>query len=160
MIYAIAPDRDGPSKIGVTTDIMSRVRSLQTGCWLPLKVYDFRLSLPKNMGSMKFNLQHLAHQGATMAEKDAHSALRSCELGLTGEWFDVTPEEAMQVIDKCALAGDYRSFSLAQVAGAATSLRLDPEVHKAKNRLAGAMLKIKSMAASASQEGVDMHDVM
>ena len=111
-IYVIAADANGPSKVGITTDILSRVRSLQTGCWMPLYVYDFRLALPKNMAGMKFNLAQLAGKGAAMAEADVHAALADCDLRMVGEWFDVSPEEAIAVIDKCAALGEYRSVSL------------------------------------------------
>jgi hypothetical protein len=155
VIYVIAADTEGPSKVGITTDIMTRIRTLQTGCWLPLRAYDFRVALPKVMSGMNFNLQDYAAQGAQMAERDVHSVLVECGLRMVGEWFDVTPEEALAVIDKCATRGDYRSVSLEQVAGASTSEGLDPEVHKARNRLAGAMLQIRAMAADASGSGLD-----
>jgi hypothetical protein len=135
---------------------MQRIRSLQTGNWQQIKAYDFRIALPKNMSGMWFDLEKFADQGARLAEIEAHRLLTEFDLRLMGEWFDVSPKEAMAVIDKSANACDFRAVSLEQVAGAVADARLDPQVKAAQNRLVQIMAKIKAMAASASHEALDI----
>lgn len=156
ILYVLAVGPDGPSKIGITTDIMQRIRTLQTGCWLQISAYDFRIALPKNMSGMWFNLEKFAQEGARLAEVEAHRVLTEFELRMVGEWFDVSPKDALAVVDKVAISADFRAISLEQVAGAVSSIKLDPEVHKAKNRLVSSMAKIKAMAAAASKESLDL----
>ena len=156
VLYVLAVGQDGPSKIGFTTDIMQRIRSLQTGNWQQIKAYDFRVALPKNMSGMWFDLEKFAVQGAKLAEIEAHRLLTEFDLRLMGEWFDVSPKDALAVIDKSANTCDFRSISLEQVAGAVTAMGLDPQVKVAQDRLVRSMAKIKMMAAAASQEAIDI----
>jgi hypothetical protein len=151
VVYVIAPDENGPSKIGFTTDIGRRLVALQVGCWLPLQVHDIRLSIPKFEAQQTFNILQQAEVGARMAESAAHVALTECDLRLTGEWFDVTPKEAMQVIDKAGQGAKYRVVSVEHLASAFTSVSLDPynaRIHKA---LLKGLVDAKRMATEISE---------
>ena len=102
LIYVAAPDENGPSKIGVSQDMPCRLLELQTGCWLPLKMhfaaYAISEGTRKRQGCPEMALQTAPRS----VERASLAALREMGLGLSGEWCDVTPEEAEAVIRKCA----------------------------------------------------------
>lgn len=150
VVYVIAPDVDGPSKIGFTTDIITRLTDIQTGSWIPLKVHDVRLILPKFYQTEEFHIMKQAQAGARMAERDAHAALWDCGLRLVGEWFDVTPSEAMQVVEKVGGLSNYRVISLEQIASVGTSHTLDPYNKRIHRMLIAALMAAKEQATIAS----------
>ncbi len=100
--YVIAPGWDGPCKIGITNNLQRRLTALQTSSWEPLSIFGFRVGVWRDSTKAKVGSTHAAVYQATRAlEAAAHKALTDCELRLSGEWFDVTADEAKQVLEKC-----------------------------------------------------------
>lgn len=101
VVYVIAPSWDGPCKIGYSTNLQKRLASLQIGNWEPLSVYAFRMAVWMD-GFRAYSGVHAALLNANRTlEAAAHKVLAEFELGLHGEWFDVTVQEAKEVLDKC-----------------------------------------------------------
>lgn len=100
--YVVAPGWDGPCKIGITNNVQRRLTALQTSSWEPLSIFGFRVGVWRDSTKAKVGGTHAAVYDATRTlEAAAHKALTDCELHLSGEWFDVTADEAKQVLDKC-----------------------------------------------------------
>lgn len=72
----------GPVKIGITRSLSSRLKSVQTGSFCPLKYYDVWV-FPKDV--LK-GLECFIHE-------------YNKEKRLCGEWFDVEPEHMRQIIE-------------------------------------------------------------
>jgi T5orf172 domain len=142
MVYAIAASEDGPTKIGVSQNIQSRVAQLQIGSWEQLKPYGFRLALPKSGGTNKISMAASLKEGAFALEKHAHKVLREMGLGLTREWFDVTPSEALAVLDKCGQIGHVSSLSLSLLAAAESNSGLDARMRHAHLKLLRALATV------------------
>ena len=79
-IYVIGP-LEGAQKVGLTTDLKSRLAALQTACSQDL-VLHVAVRVPF----------HQAHA----IERRAHRML--VQLHVKNEWFDAAPEEAMSVV--------------------------------------------------------------
>lgn len=75
-LYIIGPDV-GHQKIGFSSDVNSRLRSLQTGNPLPLKIH---------------HMEPIAKDRIRLMERQLHHELKHQRL--KGEWFDITPEDA------------------------------------------------------------------
>ena len=83
-VYVIAQER-GPVKVGISDKPMFRLRSLQTG------------------HASRLDLKHSREaDNAKLVERLAHHALR--EKRLSGEWFDVTVDEAIAAIESAVIA--------------------------------------------------------
>lgn len=116
LTYIIASSWDGPCKIGYTTNLQKRLMSLQTGNWEPLSVYGFRVAVWMD-GFKAYRGVHAALHAANRAlESAAHKALADCDLHLSGEWFDITVEEARQVLDKCATLERIQALTVEKLA--------------------------------------------
>lgn len=86
-IYVIGCFHFAPVKIGLTNNIWKRVSALQTGCPYRLFVFGARFSTPEII---------------TGLEWEVHKTLTELECACRGEWFDIDPNDALAVIDKCA----------------------------------------------------------
>ena len=135
MIYAIAASEDGPTKIGVTQSLEERLAQLQTGSWQRLIPYGYRLAIPKTGGTLRVSMAAALKEGAMGLERQAHKALKEMELWLSGEWFDISPAEALAVLDKCGSIGRTASISIAMLAGAESNAGLDASMREAHMKL-------------------------
>jgi len=90
-VYVIGR-RGGPCKVGVSTDPMKRLASVQTGCAIPVEVW----------GYCTFSSRFVARR----FERAAHKAMS--ERRMSGEWFNVEPEEAIRAIE--SVPGYYESY--------------------------------------------------
>jgi hypothetical protein len=79
-VYVIGAE-DHPIKIGIAKNIRHRLSGIQTGCPVPLQVYCF-LAAPEGL--------------AREVERACHDKLLNYRL--SGEWFDVSPERAIEVV--------------------------------------------------------------
>ncbi|QOZ25307.1 GIY-YIG nuclease family protein [Bradyrhizobium sp. CCBAU 51753] len=73
VVYAIGAREDGPIKIGITSDVVSRLSALQTGNWQQLSVLS----------------AHFAGARATAAKIEAALHGRLAHRSMVGEWFDL-----------------------------------------------------------------------
>lgn len=80
---------DLPVKVGYSKKVEARLSGLQSGIWFPLRVLKVRY----------VESQHMARK----VEKEAHRILSAAGKALMGEWFDVTPEKALEAIEWAAL---------------------------------------------------------
>lgn len=79
-VYVVGSD-DGPMKIGIAIDPRNRLAELQVGHPFKLKV-----------------LRTWKHEAAAHIELEAHKILRGNRL--QGEWFSVSPEEAIAAVER------------------------------------------------------------
>lgn len=127
VVYIMGADAEGPIKIGITSDIVNRVTSLQTGNPLPLEVFATRIVLPRFMPpGQDFSILKLLSTESARLEKAAHAKLQEMRLRLMGEWFDVTANEAIAVLDKVAVNISARAISKEWLLGECA--RIDPEI--------------------------------
>lgn len=89
-IYAISPDNGWPTKIGISQNPVKRLINLQGACWK-------RLDIARYCYAEDFT-------AARAVEKKVHETLKSDGLLLHGEWFDIRPEKALEIIEFCALS--------------------------------------------------------
>jgi hypothetical protein len=83
-IYVVSPMDGWPCKIGISTAPAKRVAGLQTSVWKQLKVA-WSGFLP--------TMQQAKH-----LEGNAHSTLTERALWLHGEWFDLRPDKAEELV--------------------------------------------------------------
>lgn len=91
-VYVVAPIDGWPCKIGISTNPMKRIATLQTSCWKQLEVAwcGWAPTL----------------QDAKAIEIRAHQALSDQALWLHGEWFDLRPDKAAELVAfEASLAG-------------------------------------------------------
>lgn len=86
-IYVIGSDQFDPVKIGISSAPINRCASLQIGNPFPLRIMQAYL---------------LSKNESTFLEWNIHVVLKGMGFGVSGEWFDLTADEAMAVIQKCA----------------------------------------------------------
>lgn len=84
-VYVIGAET-GPQKIGIAGDVGRRLKSIQTGSHVPIRV--------------AFSIE--ANGAAEHVENYAHWVLR--EKRMAGEWFNVAPEEAVAAINEAVAA--------------------------------------------------------
>lgn len=83
-VYIVAPDNGWPCKIGVSVHPERRVKDLQTSVWKPLAVaHSFCCASTKSARSL---------------EAKAHETLTEMNRWLHGEWFDMRPDEAADIV--------------------------------------------------------------
>jgi hypothetical protein len=88
-VYVISTDSLTPCKVGVSVNPSKRLATLQTSHWRELQVSEYRWC------------ETVADAGRV--EKEAHNILRANGKALLGEWFDVRPTEAVEIIEWAAL---------------------------------------------------------
>lgn len=139
IVYVVAPGNDGPCKIGYTGNIQKRVANMQQGCWLPLRAFDYRVCVRLSGGTKYATMAMSVSQAARMVEQKAHNVLRDMGFGLAGEWFDITPQEAIQVVDKAARLVEARAITMMQIMSVEIDRGLDADAQKAQMHLAQMM---------------------
>ncbi len=84
-VYVICPQAKWPIKIGISDNAAKRLTQLQTGHWSRLKVAAYWVceSAAK----------------ARQIESIAHSALEKKNKRLLGEWFDIRPDKAAELVE-------------------------------------------------------------
>ncbi len=88
-IYVISPDNRWPSKIGVSQNPVKRLIGLQTACWKKLDIAEYKYAVD--------------FAAARLVEQMVHQILKDDGKLMYGEWFDLKPDKAMEVIDFAAL---------------------------------------------------------
>ena len=102
-VYLIAPDLSGPTKVGISSCVASRVGQIQSGCWERLSVFSFSYFFkphPGVPGAAK-SFEGLSYC-AREIERGTHKVFKDFELDLTGEWADVSVDDAAATIRKVA----------------------------------------------------------
>lgn len=122
VLYVVGADADGPVKIGVTTKLPERITGLQGGSWAPLLIWAFRGALKLEGGASYVRRLSAFSSGARALEAATHAKLSDMGFRLMGEWFDVTVEEALEVVQKIGQQQDCRVFSLDDLAEVDASL--------------------------------------
>lgn len=136
VVYVIGADPDGPVKVGRTSSLPQRMRDIQVGCWAPLRVFGVRfVAAPITDRHKRVSMRAAFQNGAASLEKRAHHKLRELDLGLHGEWFDVSATDALAVLDKVAILGGVRSVGLETLASADLSGRADKQMRQAHMKL-------------------------
>lgn len=102
-IYIVTPDNDWPCKIGISVAPRKRVMAMQTAVWRPLKV-------ARCFYAPTF-------LDARTIEQRVHATLTEESKWLHGEWFDMRPSEAADMVQ-----------FIAMVAGVECSDKLDPAI--------------------------------
>jgi hypothetical protein len=87
-IYVVTPDNLWPSKVGISTNPTRRLISLQCACWKPLQISEYRYCDTQ--------------EAARAVEARVHGMLDESGLGLSGEWFDLRPDKALDAIEFAA----------------------------------------------------------
>lgn len=141
-LYFIAPTDEGPTKIGTTANLQVRMSQLQTGAWLPLRIYGFRLAMFRSGAGRYTSIRHEFGAAATTVEAAAHATLRDLGFGLCGEWFDIPPPEALLVTKKCAGVRSAAVFGVEDLAGVDLAGRADVQVLRSRSRLVKGMAEI------------------
>lgn len=145
VVYVVAPGLDGPCKIGITQNITQRLRGIQSGCWERVVPYGFRFGLRKRGNVFDNNMPKNLEDGARQLERVVLSKVDDLGLSLYGEWTDLTPCEALEVIDKCGRISDVGSMSLDDLAGVEIDAGLDASMAAMQRRLVAASLEITGM---------------
>lgn len=88
-LYVISTDGEWPCKIGVSVSPYRRVMSIQTSVWRPLSVSHcvFTPSV----------------DDAKKLEKAVHRRLSEDSRWLHGEWFDLKPKQALEMVEFVAM---------------------------------------------------------
>lgn len=150
-VYFIAPTDEGPTKIGITTNLQVRAAQLQTGAWLPLKIYGFRLAMFRAGAGRYRSVRDEFNAAACTVEAAAHSTLRDLGFGLCGEWFDVSPAEALLVVKKCAGVRGAALFGVEDLAGVDLAGRADVQMLRSRSRLVKGMAEINTFIVSHNE---------
>lgn len=116
-IYIIGPGPDGPVKVGISGNLQKRLLALQSGCWMPLKCFGFYLSLPDAPSTNYRSMQRAFLAGARSLETRLHREMDKHELALLGEWLDLTPHEALDVLKKCGEMNNQKVATIKDFAG-------------------------------------------
>lgn len=84
-VYVVSPDNRWPSKIGISQVPSQRVAGIQTGVWRKVDVakYGYCMSV----------------KDARALERKVHDTMKQDGLLLYGEWFDIRPDKAFEVIE-------------------------------------------------------------
>ena len=91
-IYVISPQDGWPCKIGISTNPIKRINTLQTACWKQLEV--------------KWCAWAPTVQKAHDLELRSHRTLTDMAKWLHGEWFDLRPDKAIDLVSfEAELAG-------------------------------------------------------
>lgn len=142
VVYLIAASVEGPTKIGVTRNLQTRLATLQIGSWSPLTIHSWRAAIPTGPGAKYQSMSAAMKAGARLLESEAHSTIREFGLGLCGEWFDIGITDAKAVLDKVGEKRGVRAVTLEQIAGAPTDRGLDVRAFMAQRSLVGSLATI------------------
>lgn len=117
-VYIIAPGEDGPCKVGVANDIAERIRMLNIGNWHDLRLawFSYVHKRAEHVGSTPTYQRAAMFEGlsacANALEARAHREMKAMDLHIRGEWFMVTPEECIAVVEKCISKEEMHSVGM------------------------------------------------
>lgn len=100
-VYAVGPSGGRPLRIGWSKQLKDRMKELQLGCWKDLQIHDIVWTAGDMLAIRIFN--------------EATATLDKAKRRLTGDWFDVTPDLAQQVIRLATDKTNIPTFSHAQM---------------------------------------------
>jgi hypothetical protein len=83
-VYAVGPSGGRPLRIGWSRQLKDRMKELQLGCWKDLHIHDIIWTAGDMLAIRLFN--------------EAASVIDKAKRRLAGDWFDITPEFASQVM--------------------------------------------------------------
>lgn len=151
IVYFIAPSVSGPTKIGVTTNLETRLSQIQIGCWLPLKVYSTRLAIFAP-GKGKLSSPRAEFRAAAYAvEATTLSVMREMGHGLMGEWINCGPEKAITIAQYCAKGRGAGLLSLEDFA-ALDIWWEDPMMMRARGRIVRSLAEINEFAHAHNEK--------
>lgn len=85
-VYVLTPAPEGPSKIGYAVDILARMKSIQGANWMKIHVHSV-----------------LWCAGPPVAQRvEATSHFKLANALISGEWFNVGPDKAAQIVSETA----------------------------------------------------------
>jgi hypothetical protein len=96
-VYAVGPTGGRPLRIGWSKQLKDRMRELQLGCWKDLQIHDIAWTAGDMLAIRIFN--------------EATTILDKAKRRLTGDWFDITPDFAGQVIRLATDKTNIKTFS-------------------------------------------------
>lgn len=105
IVYAITCGLDGPTKIGRAGNLKRRLEALQNGSWQDLRVGYFGAFYRKTDRGAALGLGECfatSSPAARALEKATHKTLKSMDLWIRGEWFDINAKDAGLVVEKVA----------------------------------------------------------
>ena len=85
----ISPDNRWPCKVGISQNPSKRVTSIQTSCWRRVDIAEYRYCANSNQ--------------ARAVEKKVHDTLTADGILMHGEWFDIRPDKALDIIEFSAM---------------------------------------------------------
>lgn len=97
-LYLISPDNDWPCKVGVSTSARKRLTALQTSVWRPIKV--------------DYSVWCRTVAEAKALEKALHATLTEDGKWMHGEWFDMRPNDAIDLISFKAMVMGIECFDV------------------------------------------------
>lgn len=147
IVYVIAPTCGYPCKVGYTENIEVRLASLQTGCWEPLTIHGFRVGIEKSGGVERGDVFAALLRGAQSLEYAAHETLKECDVWIRGEWFDVTAEDALRVIDKCGARKNVQPLTFNMVNNVMVHPKSQPDVAHVRDVIVGSLQIVLSFVA-------------
>lgn len=150
LVYAMGYDEDGPIKIGMTSQILERVRYLQVAAPYPVRVYGVRFASMLS-GRAGGSIKACFANGARALEARTHRKLRECDVHLQGEWFDICAADALAAIDKVGSTDGPRCIGLSGLAGADLSGRADREMTKMHKRIMHEAVTVNSFIQSVNE---------
>lgn len=86
-VYVVGSMDFGAVKIGIAGDVLDRMATLQTG-------FPGRLSL--------YSATYTSRKCAEKIERECHDILKRLGLHLSGEWFSADPNDATELVLRCA----------------------------------------------------------
>jgi len=92
MVYLIGPKMGWPTKIGIAEHVSSRLTDLQVSHWSELVIHSAWLCASSGE--------------ARKVEKASHETLNGDGKRMRGEWVDVRPADATEVVEFCARTMD------------------------------------------------------
>lgn len=136
LIYVVGWDEAGPVKIGLTGEIIERIRNLQSANPYPLQIFYTRFAIgPPDEGRERNSMEQCLRSGALMLEKAVHSKLDEFDLRLKGEWFDISAMDAVAAIQKIGESTGVRCVGVEDLAGVDLGGRADDRMISAHKKL-------------------------
>ena len=122
MIYVVTTEDGFPCKVGITADLTLRITSLQCGNWNRLRPVWYSFVVVK--GAKDTNLWSAFTTAPNVLESAVHRNLKELDLHLSGEWFAVTSDDCVKVIEKVANDNGLRLAGIEMLSGIAMYDRL------------------------------------
>lgn len=152
VVYVISCRGEGPCKIGISGDIAQRVREIQVSNWQPLFISAARPVIDADAARGFSTYRAAYHASARKLERLTHSTLEGLGLRLMGEWFDVEPSDAIELLVKTGREHRMGFLSLQDYAAVDLSGRADDLMSTTQRSLVKEMGRI-NLFCKAFNEG-------